>query len=260
MHPELIRIGSFPIRSFGVMMVIAFFTAIWLATRRAQRFGLDGSKIQDASLLIIFAGVFGARLAYIVQNISYFKTHQSELYSLRFEGLTSFGGLIAGGLALYLYARKQKLSVFSFMDTCAVPVLVAHAIGRIGCFLNGCCYGHACPTSPPGVHFEGRTGFFLPAQLYDSAMVMVGVGLLALFERSPRKPGNSIGMAFVIYGASRFIYEYWREGVTAELIKGTPFTLGQVFSLATVLLGLVFMLSSRRQLNMVAEEPSLIQE
>ena len=102
MRPILFNIGNFPIHSFGVMMVIAFFSALWLVRRRAAAFGFDPSAISDVAFYTLIAGVLGARLVFIVQELPHYLSHPSELFTLQFQGLTSFGGLFFG-MALFRY-------------------------------------------------------------------------------------------------------------------------------------------------------------
>lgn len=243
MHPVLFQIGNFPVRSFGVLIVLAFVVALVMAGKRAPRFGLTSTQVQDAAFWMILAGVFGARLMYIALHWSHFSQHPEELYSLRFEGLTSFGGLLGGFAALLIYCKIKKTRLLSILETISVPVLLAHAVGRIGCLLNGCCYGYACATSPPGVHIEGLPGLYQPAQFYDSVMVFFGATVLLWFEKRDWSKGKSFALMLIIYGASRFIYEFWRIGASSELIKGLPVSLAQVTSLVMVLIGVAWVLA-----------------
>lgn len=241
MFPELFTIGNFTLRTFGVVLVISFIAAIAWASQRAPRYGLTKAQIQDSAFWLIISGVLGARITYILLHWSHYSQNTSELFSLKFEGLTSFGGLIGGFIALLILQRKQKFSLWAFLDTVCLPVLLAHAVGRLGCFFNGCCYGHAVTTSPPGVEFVGLQGLYLPAQLYDAAMVALGVFLLALFEHRFRKPGLMFGAMLGVYGISRFIYEFWRIGASSERMAGLPISFAQLTSLVMVLLGLAIL-------------------
>jgi phosphatidylglycerol:prolipoprotein diacylglycerol transferase len=212
MYPELIKIGGFPIRSFGVMIAIGFIVAILIARKRAPRYGIQPDKIWDISFWLMLSGVLGARITYILTHLSYFQKYPSELWALQFEGLTSFGGLIAGLLAAVVYCRIHKISLLTVLDVFAVPVLVAHAFGRVGCFLNGCCFGiHASPDLPWAVHFVGVEGLHHPAQLYDTFLSLIGAFLLTRMESRRLAPGQSITMMFVLYSVSRFIHEFWRD-------------------------------------------------
>src|SRR5512137_2508744 len=100
MHPILFEYGFFKIHSFGVMLVIAFFVGLAIARSRAPRFNVDAVKLSDAAVWVLLWGVIGARLFYIAQNLKHYSANPSELITLQFQGLTSFGGVVFG--ALYL--------------------------------------------------------------------------------------------------------------------------------------------------------------
>jgi phosphatidylglycerol:prolipoprotein diacylglycerol transferase len=254
--PKIGSIGPTPVHTFGVMMVLAFTAAMWLAKSRAPRFGVDGSKIMDASFWMLVAGVFGARIVFILQELPYYLKHTDELFSFRFEGLTSFGGLIFGLLALILWAKKEKLPLQTTFDIVAPAFLVGHIFGRIGCLLNGCCYGGVCPESFPfATKFVGVPGFHQPAQIYDALMNVVALGAILLVERRGLRSGQATSLVFVGYGLARFIYEFWRAGTPDEVSRGLassttigtlPITEAQVMAGFLVVAGLVWFVLARR--------------
>ncbi|HRI43870.1 MAG TPA: prolipoprotein diacylglyceryl transferase [Fimbriimonadaceae bacterium] len=252
MCPVLFHIGSFPVRSFGLVLIVGFLVGIWMARRRASRFGLDGDKLWDLAILLIVFGVLGSRLAFIVQEWDHFSRNTKEIYSLQFDGLTSFGGIILGLIVMVIWTRRTKTSFLSAMDVFAVPFLVASAIGRFGCLMNGCCFGG--PTDLPwGVHFVDVPGVHHPAQIYDSLMCLAGAGLIAWTERrrlasgASLVPGRSMSLMFLAYGISRFIYEFWRAGQSSTYWGSLPITQAQAVAglLALVGLTLYFVLGRR---------------
>ena len=89
------KVGPLQVHSFSVMLILAFLLAVWVARRRARKFGFDPGKVSDASMVALFAGVVGARLLFILQDLPYYLSHRSELFSIQFQGLTSFGGLLS---------------------------------------------------------------------------------------------------------------------------------------------------------------------
>ncbi len=240
MHPILFHVGDFPVRSFGVMLMIGFLVSIWMASRRATRFGLKPTAVQDGAIWVILAGVLGARILFIAQEWSTYAGKPQEIFKLQMDGLTSFGGLVGGAIAIFVIAKRQGFKPTQFLDTVGVPMLVASAIGRVGCLLNGCCYGHACATSPPGVLVEGQPGFFYPAQLVDSALVLLGAGLITMLERGKTlASGVSVGLVLVAYGLARFIYEFLRAGTSSTTIGGSGITEGHVAAIALVVAGAI---------------------
>jgi phosphatidylglycerol:prolipoprotein diacylglycerol transferase len=256
MYPILFKSGDFELRTFGLLMVVGFLVAILWVGRRASQRGIPKDQVIDISFWTLLAGILGARIGYILQEWPYYRTRLGEVFSIKFEGLTSFGGFILGGLVVLLWSRKNRMPTVQILDLIALPALAAHAIGRIGCFFNGCCYGVPCPP-PLGVHFHGLIGTHHPAQLYDMAMTVVGVLALSRLERRPSwLPGYSIAGFFIVYGVSRFIYEFWRAGSPAEVQAGIasstywgslPITEAQAMAGGFVLLGLAIAMASARR-------------
>jgi len=256
MWPEIFRIGNFPIRSYGVLLVIGVVIAIEIARRRAPRHGISPDKIWDSAMWLVIPGILGARITYIVQNWSFYQQHQDQLWSIRFEGLTSFGGLIFGFLGFAVWSKRSKVPFWNYLDTVGVPVLVAQAVGRIGCLFNGCCYGR--PTTEwYGIHFHDLPGKHVPAQLIDTFFMLLGALAIVLWEKKKTpKPGASFGWFLVAYGVSRFIYEIFRAGTKADVangvassayISGLPITLAQLTTVVLMVLGAVCIVASGRR-------------
>jgi len=246
MLPILFKIGTFEVRSFGVALMLAFVVAMFVARARAPRFGIQPDKIVDLSFWTIIAGILGARICYMLLNASYFAKHTNEIYSFRFEGLTSFGGLIGGAVAATFWIRKHDYPAKAVLDMLAVPMLLGHAIGRVGCLLNGCCYGKAC-SLPWAVHMQGNLTPVHPAQFYDTLVTLLGAGILVLWERRSFKLGQSFSAMLFIYGLSRFIFEFWRDPSTAKPLIG-PMTEAQTTASVMILGGLImFWLCSRER-------------
>lgn len=229
MYPELFRIpefemfgrkfGDFPVMSFGVVVMLGIVLAIWMGRKRAQQWGIRPDQITDAAFWGVIPGILGARIGYIVQEWSYFSEHPEKLWSLEFAGMTSFGGILLAVIGLIVYAKIKKINGLAFMDVLAVPLLIAEAVGRFGCLLNGCCYGH--PTTKwYGVHVQGAEGLFQPAQMFDSVFVILIGALILVFERKMRPYGSSIALAVGGWGVSRFFYEFFRAGTNDEVARG----------------------------------------
>ncbi|MCC6404366.1 MAG: prolipoprotein diacylglyceryl transferase [Fimbriimonadaceae bacterium] len=245
MFPVIFRLpNGFELRSYGVLLVTAVLVAVWMGRLRAPRWGIAPEKVWDCAPWLVLPGVLAARLAYIVQHWDFYSTNPQQLWSLRFEGLTSFGGLIGGILGFSLWRRIAKVGFWEFMDVIAVPVLVAQAIGRIGCLLNGCCYGRPSDlwcAVPVGAGTERH----LPAQLVDTALLLIGAWILARREKAAPPFGASFGAMLAVFGASRFLYEFlragseeeFRAGIVSSAVSYLGLTNAQWLSLAMVILG-----------------------
>lgn len=252
------QIGPIQIHSFSVMLIIAFLLGVWIARRRAPKFGFDPGKISDASMLALFAGVIGARVLFIVQDLPYYLAHKDELFSLQFQGLTSFGGLLFGVAAYWWFAWRQKRALRDVLDVIAPSALLGQAIGRIGCLLNGCCYGVVCSaTYPLAVHIDNTTTLHVPAQLYDTLMTTTAFFILLWIEKKRQMhPGQTTAMFLILYGLTRFIYEFWRAGTVEQVNSGVasstywgnlPVTQAQAVALAMIAAGVIFFLVFQRR-------------
>lgn len=162
MYPELFRIPvpffdtSLPIYGYGLMVVLGFLCASFVARRLANRSGFDGQAFVDAALLALIAGIVGARLSHVLENPSHFFRSDftaaqtlKEIANIPSGGLTYYGGFLFATPALIFYAIRKKIHIPAGMDIVAIVLMIALGFGRIGCFMNGCCHGQVCPESLP---------------------------------------------------------------------------------------------------------------
>jgi len=215
MRPILFQWGPFTLYSYGLLLAIGFLAAVSVAMRRAVRQGIDPEKVQTICILALISGLIGARLAYVGLNYRQFMAVPLEIIRLDHGGLVFYGGLIGGVTAVAWYLKKAGLSVGPTLDLLVPPLILAHAFGRIGCFLNGCCYG--APTDLPwGVEFHQDAGawFFAegihrhPTQLYEALVLF---GFFVLFSRwKMQRPGFLLFLYGLFYGVWRFINEFLR--------------------------------------------------
>ena len=154
MHPELFEMPfiHLTVKSYGLMMVIAFIAAIFLIRRLSRDITPDPQYITNAALYSLIAGVVGARLFYVVHHFEEFQGRLLSVFAIWIGGLELLGGVISAIVVIYFYLRYHKLPVRRYLDILAVGLMLSLAFGRIGCFLNGCCFGK--PTDLPwGVRF-----------------------------------------------------------------------------------------------------------
>lgn len=237
MRPILFEPFGFKVHSYGVMLVISFLAGIWLAQKRAPKFGLTKEDVLDAAFWAVFLGILGARALYIIQEWGTYSKDWHQIVKLQFDGLTSFGAIIGGVLGFIIWAKRSKKSLINMLDVATAPFLLAHPIGRIGCLLNGCCYGGVCDL-PWGVPVEGHPGLYHPAQVYDGLMNLVALGVLLWIEKKGKlRSGQSVGIFLMLHGTTRIIYELWRVGTTSTTMGNLPFTDAQAAAGAMVLLG-----------------------
>ncbi|MBC7806566.1 MAG: prolipoprotein diacylglyceryl transferase, partial [Akkermansiaceae bacterium] len=168
-------------------------------------------------------------------------------------GMTSFGGLIGGVGVGLLVMHLRKRNLLDSADLAAPSLAIGYFWGRIGCFLNGCCFGGACP-EPLGIHFPGLEGTVHATQLYSAFAAAVIFGVLVLVEKKRQFRGQIILLFALLYSLYRFVVEFFREGATADLSGIASLTTAQVACLAIALLaGFYYVYRMRYQDGQTAE-------
>jgi phosphatidylglycerol:prolipoprotein diacylglycerol transferase len=260
MHPTLVHIGPLPLHSYGFMLAISFFFGILLASRRAPARGLHPDLVFDTSLVIVFASIVGARLMYVL-------FHRGEMHGLLDYlalwngGLTMYGGVLAGMGASWVYLRRRHVPFLRMADVVAPSLALGLMFTRIGCFLNGCCYGK--PTHGPlGVVFPPDSfvgGFFSgvplhPTQLYSSATGLLILLVLLWFDRGRRAEGQVFALYLLLDSAGRFSLDFFRYYESNAYVMG-GLTVNQVICIGLFAIG-VLLLVRRPAAAEIAPAPS----
>jgi phosphatidylglycerol:prolipoprotein diacylglycerol transferase len=233
MYPEIFRIGSFPINTYGVFLALAFLCAILITVKLAARDGLPREKIYDLCLWMLLCSLIGSKILMLFTEPEY-RDHPLQLISLDFlrSGGVFYGGLIGAILSGYFLMRRYQLPWWKTADACAPGIAIGNFFGRQGCFAAGCCWGK--PTTLPwGVKFTELgheiTGVPLdvrlhPTQLYESfAMLLVFVFLLWLHKHR-RFNGQVILLYALLYSSIRFAIEFLRDDPRGDLFGLTTLT------------------------------------
>ena len=270
MYPELIRIGSFPINTYGVFLAIAFLTAILITVKLAERDGLPRQKIYDLCLWMLLASLVGSKILMLFTEPEY-RENPLGLISLDFlrSGGVFYGGLLGAIIAGYLLIRHYKLPWWTTADACAPGIAIGNFFGRQGCFAAGCCWGE--PTTLPwGVKFSELghqiTGvptdtYLHPTQLYESfAMLLVFFFLLWLHKRK-RFSGQVILTYALLYSVIRFAIEFFRADPRGDILGLTTLTglsTSQMISLVIGVAALILLILRRRRVHPVNLENPVI--
>jgi len=257
MHPILFRIGSFPIRSYGVAMALAFLAGIWLARRRARNDGLEPDLIIDFAFYVIIVSIIGARAVYVMQHWSYFQLYPAAMFRIWDGGLAQYGGVLAGLVTGLIFFHRRGIDPWRGADIVAPSVALGIAIGRIGCFMNGCCFGEPC-TLPWAVTFPATSHAaelypgqaVHPTQLYESGAALLILAVLLLTHG--RKPfhGFTLWLFVILLAVFRFFVDPLRQYDAASIAYrsgGTVLTLNQVAGMALVVVSIVFMVVLSRR-------------
>jgi phosphatidylglycerol---prolipoprotein diacylglyceryl transferase len=245
MHPICFYIGNKPIYWYGVLMATAFLVCIGHWTLLGKREGRDSAFASDLALWLMISGIAGARLGYVLANIGVFMKNPIDIARIDKGGLVFFGGLIGAGIAVIVFAAVKKEKLWPLADFTVSALPLGHAIGRIGCFLNGCCYG--TPSNLPwSVKMHGE--YRHPVQLYESILNLgVYFILLAVYRRKP--PGGRVfALYLLLYPTERFMLEFLRGD--ERLLVGT-LNAAQVVCLALLATGVAvwFLAPLRRNLS-----------
>jgi len=224
MRSTLFTIFGLQIRSYGLMMAVGFALGIWRAVRVSRkRYGIEAERVYDLALVLLISGVVGARALYILLNPG--SESWKDFPAVWQGGLSFHGGLALAMIAGYVYTRAAGLSYWKCADLVAPSAAIGYALTRVGCFLNGCCYGR--PSDLPwAVRFiDANTGLPTPpshpTQLYASLANVLIFWLLVKLERLNRKPGFVFVSYLGLYSIYRFLVEFLRSGVSAA-----PWALG----------------------------------
>jgi len=246
--PRLFHLGSLDFPTYGLMAALGLMVGLSVCVRLARREGIDPEQAWNLGLLAILAAVAGAKLFLLLDDWSYYSEHWGEFFSLSTlrAGGVWYGGLLVALAAAAWYIRRHRLPVRKVCDAFAPGVALGHAIGRLGCFAAGCCYGK--PTALPwGVTFTNPlaaqwSGTPLrvplhPTQLYEAAVELANFFLLAWLLPRKKFDGEVIGAYMALYGFARFFLEFLRDDPDRGSVFGGALTLTQLVSILLVVGG-----------------------
>ncbi len=250
MHPVLVRVGPLAIYSYGLALVLAFLVGTWLAARAAgagpaARGALSPSQVVDLTCYSLLGGVVGARLFYVLLYWDIFLQAPFEMIALWRGGLVWYGGMVGAIFTGWCYVRLQRLVPSRVGDHMAPFMALGHAIGRIGCFLNGCCYGK--PTEDwCGLVFPGQSQAVMPTQLFEAAGLIAIFFVLRRMQRSSalERPWEISGAYLIAYAMLRFALEFLRGDQTTWW---GGLTLQQLISVGVLAVGMVLVGVARRR-------------
>jgi phosphatidylglycerol:prolipoprotein diacylglycerol transferase len=244
MFPEAFRIGSFFQSTYGVLVTLGFLVGVWMASRLGRKAGLDSEAVLNLGIYLALSALLGAKLLMILLDLGYYSRNPGEIFTLATfrAGGIFYGGLIAALIAAAVYTRRKRLPGLLTADVFAPAIALGHAIGRLGCFAAGCCWGQKCSlpwavtfTNPLSNQLFGTPlGIPLhPTQLYEAfSEAIIFLILYRRFHR-PHRPGAVIGLYLVLYSSVRFLVEFVRAHDEVNPFYG-PLVAEQWLALALV--------------------------
>lgn len=220
MHPLLFEIpvfGGIKIYTYGVLVALAFVTAIYWTVHEAKVAKIKPDTVLDLSFYIILAALAGARVLYIIIDWERYAAHPADIFKIWEGGLVFYGGLLASIITSFIYLQKHRLSFLKVADIFVPGVALGHAIGRLGCFAAGCCYGRVDTRFFLSVTFP-HTRFSLapagvplfPSQLAESLAAFLIFLLLVFLRRKKTFDGQIFLVYLFIYSLARSILEIFR--------------------------------------------------
>jgi phosphatidylglycerol:prolipoprotein diacylglycerol transferase len=253
-HPIAFELFGRPIYWFGVLMALGFLAAIMLWNWLAPRTGRPAGYGSELGFWIMISGVVGARIAEVIVNWPHYQSQPLEILRVDKGGLVFYGGFILACLAVIVFARRQRDPLWALADYAVIGLPLGHALGRLGCFINGCCYGlhteSALAIRFPATH-ESHGVPVHPTQLYEAAYNLLLFGVLLVFYLRRRPPaGRVFALYLLLYPPFRFLIEFIRE----EPRDWYGLTTGQATSLPLLLIGLAVWFWSGRITDRLAQK------
>ncbi len=276
MHPILFQIGDFIVPTYGAMIALGVIACVWTALRRARTLGISEDSIYDLGFWAVASGFVGARVLYIILNFGEFLDSPLSVLFSR-SGFVFLGGLAGAIPMVFWYIHRHKLKTWEIGDIGGPSIALAHAFGRIGCFLAGCCYGGICPKDSSfsflGVQYpvlrDPKTGEILfswayqdhlerhligseathslavyPSQLIESAALFLIFGALMLLWRRRKFSGQIFASYLMMYGIARFLLEFLRGDAARGIWFG--FSTSQWLGIVAVVAGVIIWIVQSR--------------
>ena len=252
MHPVLFEAGGLTIYSYGVLLAAAYLLGLQFALMRARSRGLHGQQVMDLGIWIIISALVGAKLLLLIVDFEQFTSNPRDLLSLARSGGVFYGGLIAAVVVALTYLRRHHMPLWTTTDVFAPGIALGHIVGRLGCFLAGCCFGKSA-TVPWAITFTDPAALanvgtplgvpLHPTQLFEAgAEAQILIFLLAFERRGRAFPGRTFWTYLLLYGVSRFVIEFYRgdpRGMVFDTLSTSQFVSVVLVPLSIVMLFLL---------------------
>jgi phosphatidylglycerol---prolipoprotein diacylglyceryl transferase len=253
MHPILFHFSSFTLYTYGFFLAMGFLVAIWFSKRNARFYDLKPDDISDLFFVILLGGILGARLLYVFINFEDFQSNLWDIFKIWNGGLVFFGGFIAAVAGSVVMLKIKKLPFLKTADTLSPGVALGHAVGRLGCFFAGCCYGREC-TLPFAVQFSHPDSLApLNVYLHPTQIYMAGANLLVFFilirlQQHKRFHGMVFLSYVILYSVFRFIIEFFRGDFRGDFFFDF-LSMSQGIGIMAVIIAVILMVKLARSDN-----------
>jgi len=215
MFPDLITIGPITLHTYGLFVAIGFFVGILVTIRLGKTEGFSAQQVMDMSFIILLSAIIGSRVMYVLINASYYTRQPLDMLKIWQGGLVFSGGIIGVVLTMIWYIKRHDLPLGKVADLWAPAIAIGQCIGRIGCFMAGCCYGK--PTDLKwGVTFTHTHALcplnisLHPAQLYSSISGLIIFGVVMLLYSKRKFEGQIFLWFLILHSTARLALERFR--------------------------------------------------
>jgi len=247
-HPIAFQLGPLTITWYGVMVMLGFVAGMWTASRRGLLRGVDPERTLDIGPWLIIGAVLGARVLYVFTfwREEFAGRSLTAIFMVWHGGLVYYGGLVGSSIGCILYTRLKKVPLWSTADILTPSIALGQAFGRIGCLLNGCCYGRAC-AFPWAIRFPadnaaGAPTFPVhPTEIYESLLDLGLYAALAWLFRRKKFDGQVFGVYLVSYALVRSLVELFRGDYPPNQYVGGLLTPGQAVSAGILVIGVTLL-------------------
>lgn len=239
MFPVAFEVFEFPINFYGIFLALSFLAALYVSSALGKAAGLKPEAIGDVTLVALVTGLIGGRILFVIVEWDQFAGNLSSIV-LRRDGFVFYGGLLLAIPSVILFIRYRKLPLMTTADVLAPALALAHSVGRLGCFAQGCCYGRPSPygvTFPPDAPASYHFGQIPvhPTQIYESLLLLFIFGVLMIVNKRKKFEGAVFLTYLVLYGVARFVVEIFRADDRGFYLGGL--SIAQLISIGTVTAG-----------------------
>ncbi|MGE4357669.1 MAG: prolipoprotein diacylglyceryl transferase [Candidatus Omnitrophota bacterium] len=239
MYPIIFQIGPVSIYSYGLMLALAFIISTTLAKKRAEREGFSSDLIVNLAVYLLLGGIIGARIVYVIYNYEEFKDQFIQIFMIQRGGLCYYGALIGGFIGGIIFLKKYKLPFSKTADFVSPYIALGQAIGRIGCFLRGCCYGKETSFFLR-IRFPDEVVYRHPTEIYACILNFLIFLILRHLYRKRHFGGEIFLSYLLLYSTKRFFLDFLRGDLPTVYFGLTVF---QVVSVAVfVLAGIIYIM------------------
>lgn len=216
MYPVLIKIGPLTIHTYGFLIAVAFLIALWLTIRQAKEIGIHQETMIDLGFYISLAAIVGSRVFFVITNWQLFSSHPLDIIRIWEGGLVFYGGVMFAIPIAVWFLHKKRLPLWQIADIWAPSLAIGHAIGRLGCFCAGCCYGSPAQGLFWSVTFSHPESLALhgvplhPAQLYEAGAEFLNFLILLFMRKKKKFQGQLFWMYILNYSIIRSVVELYR--------------------------------------------------